>query len=268
MRRLCIVLVAAAVLLLPSCRRGGKIIPRGKMAKIYAEMFIADNRINNDRQARRVADTANVYAPIFKKYGYTVEDYRASMAHYIKDPDRYARILRNTAASLEAEIKALKKEKEMLEEMERLRAGIAVFDPERIYWLTGLENPDLFTEDSLRFYVDSTGGELYFDVRVWMDTAFFGPEMRIAEPDSLLQCDSVAVCDSVAAADSLAGRSDSAKAGTGNAAGDAGNSGVAPERPAAPASRIAAGDTARGLRRPSGNAPSEITRIEHEKNRR
>ena len=262
-----IVAAALAVLLLSSCGRGGKIIPRGKMAKIYAEMFIADYRINNDRQARRAADTANVYAPIFKKYGYTVEDYRASVAHYVKDPDRYARILRNTASSLETEIRALKKEKEMLEEMERLRAGISRFDPERIYWMTGLENPDLFTEDSLRFYVDSTGGELYFDVRVWMDTAFFGPEMRIAERDTLSPCDSSAACDSVALPVPSAERDSLAEV---SAARRDSVPDIHPETSVQPAERAPAAENPSGSRRQSDKNAAERHKLllDHEKNRR
>lgn len=161
------------------------------MAKIYAELFIADQRINQDKDAKKVADTSFVYAPVLKKYGYTVADYRASMAYYIKDPDRYARILRNTASMIEKDIKAFKKEKTRLEELEKIRDEVSAFRPDRIFRLTGLDNPDLFTEDSLSFYVDSTGGELYFDVRKWLDTAFYGPVMQIRDTLSVL--DTVAV---------------------------------------------------------------------------
>lgn len=191
MRQVCIYTVVAMAVLFSSCRREGRVIPRDKMAIIYAELFIADQRINQDNDARKVADTSFVYAPVFEKHGYTVADYRASMAYYIKDPDRYARILRKTASIIEKDIKALKKEKERLEELEKLREEVSVFRPDRIFRLTGLDNPDLFTEDILSFYVDSTGGELYFDVRKWMDTAFYGPVMQVR--DTLSVHDSMTV---------------------------------------------------------------------------
>lgn len=163
------------------------------MARIYAEMFIIDQQINQDRDARRAADTSFVYAPVLQKYGYTVDDYRASMAHYIKDPDRYARILRNSASMIETEIKSLKKEKERLDALEKMHEEVSAFGPERIFRLTGLGNPDIFAEDSLSFYVDSTGGELYFDARTWMDTAFYGPVMQVHECDTLFAVDSSSV---------------------------------------------------------------------------
>ena len=193
MRQSSICFIMMMLVLLSSCGREGKVIPRDKMARIYAEMFIVDQKINQDRDARRVADTSFVYAPIFEKYGYSVEDYRASMAHYIKDPDRYARILRHSASIIETEIKSLKKEKERLEALEKLHEEVSVYSPERIFRLTGLGNPDLFAEDSLSFFVDSTGGDLYFDTRVWMDTAFYGPVMQIQERDSLSVADSVSM---------------------------------------------------------------------------
>ncbi|MCM1176411.1 MAG: DUF4296 domain-containing protein [Clostridium sp.] len=183
----------ALTVLLSACRREGKVIPRDKMARIYAEMFIVDQKISQDREIRRTADTSLVYEPVFRKYGYTADDYRASMAHYIKDPDRYARILRNSASIIESEIKSLKKERERLEALEKLHDEVSAFSPDRIFRLTGLGNPDLFTEDSLSFYVDSTGGDMYFDVRVWLDTAFYGPVMQLRERDTLSVQDSVAV---------------------------------------------------------------------------
>jgi len=197
MKRGCIYLVLILSAFLSSCGKKGKVIPRSKMSMIYAEMFITDQRVSQDREARRMADTMFVYVPIFEKYGYTVEDYRASMAYYIQDPDRYARILRNSASIIEADIKSLKKEKELIEAMEKLQDEVSAFNPDRIYCLTGLGNPDVFTEDSLHFYVDSTGGVVYFDVRKWMDTAFFGPEMHLKIIDTLDVADSVSVGDAV-----------------------------------------------------------------------
>ncbi|MGN0189430.1 MAG: DUF4296 domain-containing protein [Candidatus Cryptobacteroides sp.] len=181
---------------LSSCRREGRIIPRSKMTKIYVEMFIADQRIASSTEIRRTADTSWVYEPIFEKYGYNSDDYRASVAHYMKDPDRYARILRESGALIDSELKEMRKEKKRLESLEQMKEKVEVFNPERIYRMTSLGNPGVFCEDSLAFYVDSAGGELYFDPRDWMDTAFYGPVMRIAD-SVLVQTDSLSKADSL-----------------------------------------------------------------------
>ena len=100
-----IVLVSAfAVLLLAGCNeKDGKVIPRGTLAEIYAEMLVVDQWIANDLSLKRQADTSFVYAPILEKYGYTPDDYRKSVDHYMHDPERYSRILRTSAEILGAQ---------------------------------------------------------------------------------------------------------------------------------------------------------------------
>ncbi len=178
-RNLLLFCLLLAVMLLSSCKKE-QVIPRSEMAEIYAEMFIADQRIASASRIRTTADTSLVYEPIFEKYGYTSDDYRASVAYYIQDATRYARMLKRSAAIIEAKIRELKKEKALLDMLEDAQGMASRYAPERIYYLTGLDNPDTFGEDSLRFYVDSTGGELWFDVRKWQDTAYFGPVMVVA----------------------------------------------------------------------------------------
>ena len=73
------------------------------MARIYAEIFLLDERIDNQRQWRRMADTSKVYEAVFEKYGYTAEDYRRSQEKYILDADRYTRILKKSVKILEKE---------------------------------------------------------------------------------------------------------------------------------------------------------------------
>ncbi len=189
----------AVVCAFVSCRRDGKVIPRSRMAEIYAEMFVADQLIAQDASLRRTADTTLVYEPIFQKYGYTSDDYRASVEYYIKDPDRYARILRNTGVILEKRLKELKAEKKALDSMLKLKDEISTYAPERIFALTGLGNPGLCTADSLVFYVDSAGGEYFFDTREWLDTVFSGPEIFIRDTVCAVS-DTTMVKDTVVAA--------------------------------------------------------------------
>ena len=75
-----------------SCSRDEKVIPRDKMAQIYADMLLMDQWIIAHPEARRTADTTLVYEAVFERYGYDSDDYRASVGFYLQDPDRYARI--------------------------------------------------------------------------------------------------------------------------------------------------------------------------------
>ena len=105
------VLVSAVCLC--SCGRDGKVIPRSKLSRIYAEMFLADAWLNTaPMDARERADTMAFYEPIFEKYGYTVEDYWASVSYYLQDPDRFSRILNKSNVMLETEFNALEKQRQ------------------------------------------------------------------------------------------------------------------------------------------------------------
>ena len=186
------VLLSAAFLC--SCSADeSRVIPRDKMSRIYAEMFVADQRIGQDRKARTMADTSYVYEPIFEKYGYTVDDYVASMAYYIKDADRYAKILRETSIILEQEIADLKREKAALAPLEEALVLMEKYRPEKVLYMTGIDNPAITYADSLEFYVDTAGGPQYFDARAWSDTAFFGPVMDVAADSLAVPADSTAI---------------------------------------------------------------------------
>ncbi len=108
--------VLAAFLLaacLCSCDRDGKVIPRKKFARIYADMYLADTWLMNaSYDARLRADTTAFYNPILEKYGYTLEDYWASVSYYMQDPDRFSRIIGKSGDILENELKAIEKTKE------------------------------------------------------------------------------------------------------------------------------------------------------------
>lgn len=198
------------VLCLVSCKRSASPIPRGKLAKIYAEMFILDEQINSSRDIRRVADTSRVYEAVLDKYGYTFEEYRASQERYLRDPERYSRILKKTVHILEAENKLLKAEKKRLEDLKAAEQGVKLYAPDLIYYLAGLSSPTVFRADSLRLYVDSIVSSWVFDPQRGFDTAYYGPRMFLPADsvkfrlDSLARADSLARLDSIARADSIA----------------------------------------------------------------
>ena len=187
--RIAIIILAVVLLgIVPTffMHRNGRVIPRNKMARIYAEMLLTDQWINDNWVQNRSADTSFVYRPILRRYGYDEKDWRKSVSKYIKDPDRYSRILKKSAAMLEAREKELRLRLDLINAAERLEQETAGYIPERLYWLAGMRNPDNFVEDGLVFYVDSVGGsEWRFDPYRGYDTLFAGPAWKISLRDSV-----------------------------------------------------------------------------------
>ena len=112
------VLVSAVCLC--SCGRDGKVIPRSKLSRIYAEMFLADQWLNDNPGLRKTADTTRFYETIFRKFGYGFEDYDASVNYYLNHPEKYKKIiertqdkLRKTQKSLESFEKALERQNQI-----------------------------------------------------------------------------------------------------------------------------------------------------------
>ena len=105
-----LIAVAAAALFVAACSRGPRIIPRSKMEKIYTDMLMADQWLSYNLDVRVAADTSLFYEPIFRKYGYTTDDFRASVEYYMRDPLRLSRMLKKIALKLDAEAQALRGE--------------------------------------------------------------------------------------------------------------------------------------------------------------
>ena len=110
---------AVLVLFLTSCvGNRERVIPRAELAEIYAEMMIIDQWILNTPNVRLIADTSQVYGPILEKYGFDADDYRKSVDVYMDDPERFAKILRETVEILEARYKDLEVQKAEMERLE------------------------------------------------------------------------------------------------------------------------------------------------------
>ena len=149
--------VISAVL---SCgKEDGDIIPKGKMAEIYADMFMADQWLIQNPKATRTADTTLVYEAIFREYGYDSDDYRATVAHYMEDPDRFARILRRTVTILDARVEEDKAEqRKRKEESASRRENSFRFDFDKV-WIFENGFPRVVPRDSLDYF---TGRQEYF----------------------------------------------------------------------------------------------------------
>lgn len=165
--------VLAALLLCFACSDDeSKVIPRGKMAKIYAEMLVMDQWAVSDSRLRQKADTSLIYEPIFEKYGYDGEDYRASVEYYMNDPERFSRILRESADILDARIEELKNLKQDLMRQEKINRLITDFDISDFY-------PYLSSEPYVHYY-DSLAVEL--------DTLSTYRLVSIERADTLYDC--------------------------------------------------------------------------------
>ena len=147
--------ISAALLLCLACS-GDKVsvIPRGKLAKIYAEMLVMDQWTQSEPVLRAQADTSLVYEPIFEKYGYDTEDYIHSVGHYMKDPERYSRILRSTTDMLDERILELNSLKRILQRQAEIESFVTDFNVGEFYPYLS-EEPYVHYYDSLTVEPDS-----------------------------------------------------------------------------------------------------------------
>ena len=97
-------LVLLAVLsVATACGRKPRVIPEKKLVRIYTDMFLLDQWIRDHAEARPAADTTLFFDPVFRRYGYTFEDYNRSVEYYVDHPDKYSEILTTASERLRAE---------------------------------------------------------------------------------------------------------------------------------------------------------------------
>lgn len=189
-----VVLALAVGLSLASCGKKERVIPKEKMAEIYAEMYVLDQWLDDNRSLRREADTSLVYAPVLDKYGYTYDDYLNSVDVYMKDPTRYSRILRRTSEILGSRLTELKAEKKAQEDA--LKESRRLDSLRNLIHLNvdSLMNSMVRTapSDSLVTAFDSLG---FVDFRFVQtsDTTYDGPAMVIRVDSLAVTSDSLTV---------------------------------------------------------------------------
>lgn len=174
--------VTALVVTLISCSKGPKVIPKRQMEKIYREMFLADQWLEDHSEKRPIADTTWFYAPIFEKYGYDIEDYRASVDFYLSDPKRYAEMIGRVAKGLEDESAAIQRS---LRQQDKIRhRADSIARAMKAYKQDDLSYyGDLFYVNSMTDRIDirKNSKGVYFPVPVVEDTVFHGPELIIKD---------------------------------------------------------------------------------------
>lgn len=208
MKRSLLYFMSSAVLLvglLASCgTQEARIIPRGKLAKIYEEMLMTDQWISNTPLVRMVADTSLVYEPILAKYGYTKDDYVATVDRYMDDPERFSRIFRTTSELLDKRLKVLHKRKADYEAALAAAEAIKALD----YIIPEEEMIYLFKEvyvhyyDSLTVRLDSLKAIYQFVDVATSDTTYEGLRMIVDSLD--VAVDTVALKDTVEKRDTVA----------------------------------------------------------------
>lgn len=199
------ILPLLAVIVFASCNRNeAEVIPRAKLADIYAEMLMTDQWISNTPGMRLIADTSLVYEPILQKYGYDNLDYIKSVDHYMNDPERFARILRSTGDKLGKRAVELRKKQRQLELEEEARKKVLrhqtdySFDE---YFPYLADEPYVHYYDSVAFEPDSFNVYCLIPIET-ADTLYDRIEMFI-QVDSLAVSDTLVVGDSLAMSDSL-----------------------------------------------------------------
>lgn len=189
-----ILAVCAALSFLVGCScNQTTIIPRGKMAHIYAEMLVVDQWLLEHARFRTQADTSLVYEPIFESYGYTTEDYRASVEYYMNDPERYSRILRSTSDILEKKIEELK----LIKAKEDREKAVVPYriNPDRLYF--GRSKDRLWEYgDSVSAALDSLTPVYELSFHEVSDTLFDGLNIVI-NVDTLAVKDTLQLRDSI-----------------------------------------------------------------------
>ena len=97
------------VLAVAAACRGPRVIPKDTLTDIYTDMFLADQMVREEGLTRTQLDTILIYEAVFEKYGYDTDDYLYSLEHYLRDPERFAKVFEAVAKRLEGEVAALDK---------------------------------------------------------------------------------------------------------------------------------------------------------------
>lgn len=135
-----ILLLLTVLAVLASCGRKPRVIPAKQMVRIYSEMFLADQWVRDHADGRKGADTSLLFDPIFRRHGYTFEDYDASVHYYLDRPEQYSDILSQASDGLRRHSEELK----AVNEARRVRE-------EELDSYRRLYRPKDFQEDSLRW---------------------------------------------------------------------------------------------------------------------
>lgn len=97
MRRTLFILTLSVIFIV-SCRPKS-IISRDDMSDIFYDFYMADKYLE-DTQQDELGDSVKVYIPILNEYGYTYDDYLATMDYYLHKPEELTKIFKEVESEL------------------------------------------------------------------------------------------------------------------------------------------------------------------------
>ena len=153
-----IVVLLAVFTIAAGCTHRARMIPDRKLKRIYFEMFIADQWLRDTPSARDKADTTLFFEPIFRKYGFTFEDYTYTVSEKVKSPEEFSALLAEVSEDLK---KISEEDKKIIEAREAIASEIRKL---------GRYDPQDFSTDSSR----------------WEGPKTLWPIFEAAAPDSIV----------------------------------------------------------------------------------
>lgn len=160
----------------PSCSHRAKVIPRAKFAEVYADLFLGDVWMTFNPDVKAKADTSRFYEYVLNSRGYTTEDYLRSVDYYMNDPDRYAKILKQTRAILDREERAIRKAAQAEADKEEMFLKIQSYNPDFLLYDTLFEEEVI--PDTIFIKTDEYGRML--PEPVLPDSLWRGPGMTVS----------------------------------------------------------------------------------------
>lgn len=127
MKKIRTIILFSLLALMVACAPKG-IIPKRKMARINADMFLLDQYAGADREMRRFTDTAALYKGLFRSYGCTAEQYSASIDYYLNNTRDMEKILDMTEDIL---VKRQGKIMKRIEKASKKQDSLPQANPER-----------------------------------------------------------------------------------------------------------------------------------------
>lgn len=201
MRRLRnIVFVLMLALLAASC--GPRKIPKEDMEDIFYHMFLQDQRIKQDRDLRKQADTSQVYALILKSKGYNTDDYIYSLNYYLEEPEKMEKIMGNVASRIDKELKIVNKEIALEKWRGKMLAiyGRQIDTSKRPF-------PPVRPVDTLKVRFDGDSAYMHKVIDslklIPRDSLIFLRDTLLVQEDTLAQADTLVQSDTLAVRDSL-----------------------------------------------------------------
>lgn len=148
------IVLLLTLLALTGCGRGGRVIPQKKLMRMYTEMFLADQWVKDHPDAREAVDTTLFFDPLFRRHGYSFEDYDRTLHYYLDRPEKFGKMLNRAADQMRKEGAALQAVVDA--EQERL---------DEIRHLLRLYRRQDFSTDSLRWSGPRTLWPVYVDIK-------------------------------------------------------------------------------------------------------